>query len=395
MLNRDNLSKLIDEYNNVKTQINSFDKVQLDEIIDLSEWLQNLINESIRIKKLSSSKDSDIRHLIKMNKKKEKQLRDIYHYEATVNDELGKGAIPNDISKRLLDIVKPLKIDKFDDVNSKFNYFKVLFKYKKTFDDNKDKLVKEKELIETEIKHNKQLVKDLKALDNYVINDEQVQLYSTRLIELNKLKVLRSKYVQSLVSLPITNLIEQIINNSLIDYGFPNKNEQELDVIRSFFKEEKYFSKMKVNDVRAMSGFSDDKIRHIYPELSKYKRIILSNMYWFDKISNLQNTEFVLFIDCDEKLINYYVDNIQGAKNVLDMINQDKGQMIDCKRMYELDIKYKGEMDRLSKYSVINLEKEIIDYTINLELINNKDNKNVNNDGNALITKLKSFFKFG
>ena len=200
MLDKNELLKLKEEHSTAKKSIGLFNKEQLDEIVELSEWLQNLITETEKMNKLSSTTDKNMHHMIKLHKKKEKLGKEKHIFEATVSNEMKKKALPIDIGKRMIDIIQLLKSNKIDSIGSKFNYFTELLKSKQVYYTNEETLTKERILIEREVDKSNKLLKDIDTLKSTTININKVNSHKEYLTELEKLEILRTKYIKFLLS---------------------------------------------------------------------------------------------------------------------------------------------------------------------------------------------------
>lgn len=255
-------------------------------------------------------------------------------------------------------------------------------------------------------------------------------MYKEHLSRLNKLDSLKKQYIGSLLSLNIAGLIEKIKKDSLINlvnYGFPEIDENKIDRLFSVFKEDKFFSSKNISDICEMFEYSDDKIAHIYPEVSKFKRIVLANRVWFDKVNKLKNSNFAVlnektdFSEINGNLKNlkqFYLDQIPESREIIENIEEQKGNISKYREEYEKNKRYETEKKKLSSYSKSELEKQIVKYKHMLKLLElekieekNKEkhtektidstqntNKNsINNDEEkkekkGIFNKLKSFF---
>jgi len=418
MRNEEELLKLKEEYDKTRKEIDSFG--QIDKIIELSLWLKALIEESEKLKKqLENIQNKSIRYKIKFKKKPAKLYKEECIFEATISNEMKNQSLSLGVGRRMLSIIELLKRNKIDSIGSRFDYFENIIKINGVYKKNREELQKEKSNLERELNKSNNLLKDIGNLNSIEVDDEKVNLYKNYLSRLNKLDSLRKQYIKSLLSLNIAELIEKVKKDSLITYGFPNIDENKLEMLYTAFKEDNFFLSKDISAICKMFEYSDDRIAHIYPEVSKFKRIILANRVWFDKIYKLKNSNFAAFNEKAgtlEKLKPFYLNQIPESKEIIEGIEKQKDNIKIYKTEYEKSIKYESEIKKLSDYSKSELEKQVVKYkrmlkmlglgekqkhterTINnTDIKENTDRDSMDKDGEkkekkGIFNRLKSFF---
>jgi len=381
MLKEKELLKLKEDYLNSKKEIDSFGAEQFDTVIKLSLELQDLISELEKLKKQQEAINTkSIHYKIKVGKKSAKLYKKMNMLEYALNYEIENENIPPEPGKKMIEIVKLLKANRIQLVPDVFSYFERLLSLNELYIKSKEELSRQRIIVERELNRIERLIKDLEVLNNTVIDEEKLNGYKEYQSDLKRLDSLRLKYLTSLLSLTISELIKKIKEESLLEYGFPAIDDKTLNQLQEFFCQDKFFSGMNITKICEMLGYTKEKIKHIYPQVSEYKRVILPNQSWFEKVSNIKKSNFIVF-NLDDKIKQFYSENIPNAKEVIDKIKTYEDKIPEFESEYVKNKWYQSEKERLSGYSKKDLENQLLFYKHLMSMLvleagnNRKDHK--------------------
>ncbi|MCC7569781.1 hypothetical protein KO465_00360 [Candidatus Micrarchaeota archaeon] len=400
MLDEKNIISLKKDYVNIKSKVDEIGAESLDAIVEASLWLKNILNESESLKKMSEPQNiKDLGQKIKLHKRSKKLQKEIHIFKATISNEMKKQTIPSDIGNRLLETVRLIK-NKKNEALSEFEYFESFISLQEKSKRYPDEIETLKSKIDWEINKTKKLIHEINNLNTITINNENVEKYKFYLASIEKLFKLRKKYISSLLQLNMAELINKIKTDSLNEYGLPilewSNDENNFDTLYIFFKTDSFFSNIDIFKLSEMFDYTDERLAHIYPEVLNFKKIILTNQLWFERIKNLEETSFIKISDktLSKELFDFYKKHVNGAEEIIIEFERNLNNISIWKKEYEKNVEYENDKKRLSNYSLPVLEKELQHYIHLKEIIDseNLDFIDVPSDV-GIITKLRSFFK--
>ncbi|MCD6279501.1 hypothetical protein J7J26_01890 [Candidatus Micrarchaeota archaeon] len=353
---------------------------QFKRVIELILWLQDIIKEHDRLKKqMENINNKSMRYKVKMRRRPVKFAKEMDYFEAKVRQEMKNNCIPNSIGKKMLAMIKLIRSDKPEYFDSMLDYFNGLLRLNNEYENAVKELERQVEACKKELRRLNIVIKEKRALNKINIDMNKIKVYKEYLSELDILERLRIEYIEPLISLPINELISLVKKDSLFEFGFPKIDEHELGKLKEFFSEYKFFADKKVSDIVDMFSYSDAKLSHLYPEISSFKKKILVNRLWFERVSRLDKSDFLRFDLNDkqgfnQKLISFYKKNVPNASSIIDKIKIPYKTINEYKKIYEEYERYKREEERLKGYSEEEINDKIYHLTQLIKTLEFKDN---------------------
>lgn len=389
MYTKKELIQLKQNYYDTLSEINELGKEQFKDILELIEWLEDLMEKTERLKKQEEAPNQDLRQKMKLGRKMQKAYKYDTSFEATIIHAINEGKLSNEIGERFKEMATLLKKRKISEMKHKFKYFENLIKLNKKYQKYTTEIEEIKSDLETKINKIENILTDLKWLNK--LDTKKFELIENHLKDLNKLKDIRLQYISSLLDLKLSDLLIKIKEENLFDYDFPHISQDKLDELEELFKNDKFFSNMKIYDLVKYFDYSDQKLSHVYPEISKFKKLILRERVWFDKISHLDQTKFLMWKKeepLNNKLKEFY-EKLPNSKDILKSLEVYEKELPGFKEKYKEYEEYKIKLEELSEYSKDKLEKELQTYKELLDTLNSEVKEVKKSEG--FFDKLKGF----
>ncbi|MCX6774325.1 MAG: hypothetical protein NTY68_05015 [Candidatus Micrarchaeota archaeon] len=228
-------------------------------------------------------------------------------------------------------------------------------------------------------------------LEKERIDMEKVRRHEEFLKNIETLKAMRSEYIQSLLSKPVADLLGETEGHPLREYydGFQDKGE--MAELMQFLSDYPVFGKCNAGQICEFFGCSEKKLSHVCPETSRFKKVVMGNRSLFETVGSLEQTSFLAVDDNNEKALDFYARNVNGAKDVVEKIRQLKLEKNSDREEYEKSIQMEKRREELGKYSKTDLEKELKTIGNLLELLHSKIPEEKQEETNqGLIYKIKS-----
>ncbi|MCC7552484.1 hypothetical protein KO317_02350 [Candidatus Micrarchaeota archaeon] len=386
MYKKQDLLNLKNQYSRTLEEINEFGEEQFKDILELTKWLEELIEKTERIKKQEEISNQDLRQKFKLGRKLQRAYKTDLSFEATILNAMEEGKISSNIGEKFKEIIELLKKRKIEEVKNKFKYFEEIENLNKKYLTLGQQLKNEKIDLETRINKITLLLNNLIELEN--INIEHIKLVEKYLDNINKLEEIRKEYIYSLMNLKIKDLIKKIQSEDLFKFDFPFIKLDTLQELENLFNKDTFFSNMDLQELYKYFDYSDQKLAYVYPEVSKFNRVIRKERVWFDKIFNLDKTNF-LNLKKNEKMSNDLIEFFKSIECSKEIINEIilYGDSIYSFNEYETYIIKKEE---LKEYSKNKLEQELVGCQELLSLLNKMESKQKQE---GFLQKLKLFFK--
>ncbi len=392
MYKKQDLLNLKSQYSQTLEEINEFGEEQFKDILELTEWLEELIEKTERLKKQEEASNQDLRQKFKLGRKLQRAYKTDLSFEATVIQAIEDNKIPEYIGDKFKEIAKLLKKRKIEAVKNEFEYFENLVKLNKKYQKIKEEIGIIKSDLNTKINKTENILKNLQELQT---SDKNKYILIEKYLEnLEKLENIRKEYISSLLNLKLIDLFSKIKQDKLFEFNFPPISYDKLEDLIVLFQKDKFFQNMKITDLIKYFDYSDQKLSHVYPELSKFKKLILKERVWFDQISHLDQTNFLKWKK-EEKLsdeLKQFYKQIPSAKQVLKEIEEYEKELPKFKQQYREYQEYKLKLKELEEYSKKDLEEELKKYNDLLETLTKKQEIPIQKD-KGLFEKLKGFFE--
>ena len=360
MLSAEEILKLKREHHSLEKRIEKIEKNQRSTIVKLSEQLKKLMTdiESVR-EKGKNMWNPDRNELIKISRKGAGLYKELDYFEIGVASEFEKGNISEDAGKRFMLVGKLIKHNKMDNAKKEFEYFEEIIELSKRYERTEEEMKEEDRILKREQLRIEKILADLSELEKETIDSEKVCRYGVLLKDLEKLEKIRGTYIHSLISEPVVELLRDIEKYSLKDYyqSFPGK--EEMAELNEFFSEYPAFGKCNANQLCEFFGYSEKKLSHVCPETSRFRRLLVGNKNLFETICSLGKTTFLAVDDENEKIMDFYAERIEGAKEVVERIRELRKEKYSYREEYEKMKRIEKIKEEFSGYSKKELEAEL------------------------------------
>lgn len=392
------LSQLKEKHYALEERIREIGKDQFQTSVTLSQELAELIGEiestqereKIPSNQVLSAKIKIMKYGIKLSKR-------LKYFEEVVVIQFDKGNITKEFGRSLISVTKQIKNNKMLLAKSQLEQFQEVIELNREYEVSKEELEAESRALKKEQYHIKELLAELSWLESQSVDLEKARKHEDLLEKLRELEKIRATYLHSLISEPISALLEDAYSLKEHFPIFPA--EAEMAEIRSFFSEYPAIGRYGVGQICELLTFSEKKLLHICPETSKFKKIILGNKKLFDGLHNIEQSGFLAVGNGNEKMMDFYAGRVEGAQPIIEQIRLLKKENPACKSEYEKKKQIEKKKSTLSNYSKGGLEEELKEANSRLEFLHSepgqgRENKEENNEEKGgLLSKISSFFK--
>ena len=396
MLSEEEILQLRQEYHESEKRMEKIGKKQFSAVVELSEWLGELIDSIEQIQeKEKGMKNAAVIPKIKMARKGIKLSKGVKSFEWVLANALKEGDISGDMEEKFTAILKLIKNNKIFLAKREFEYFAGIVDLSRKHAEAKEELEKKDGALRREQSRIRKLLEEMEELEKETVDPGKVQVYEEYLKNLEKLEEFRKRYLHSLISKPVAELLEDMEKHSLENYSFPPLRKEKMEELKDFFSENPKLGEYGVGQFCELFNYSEKKLMHICPEISKFRRIVLSDREWFETIHNLDRTTFLAVDDGNEKVMDFYAEKIDGASGIVGKIMQLGKEKNSCREEYEKNRRIGERKKDLSKYSKNKLEGELKETGCLLEVLHSKpeEEEKEREEEQGLLSKIGSFFK--
>ena len=330
---------------------------------------------------------------IKLAKKGMRLGKGINHFEIEVVGEFESHNISEEVGKRFVYIVKLIRENKMQDAKEELKYFEEIVILSKEYEKTEEEMREKDQILKKEQFRIERILEELAGLEKETIDLEKVRRHEQLLKNLEKLKGLRTVYIHSLLSKPVVELLEEAERHSLKEYyeEFPEKNE--MAQLRQFFSDYPEFGKYNAEQICEFFECSEKKLSHVCPETSRFKKIVLGNRNLFETVGSLEQTAFLAVDDEDEKAMEFYVRNVEGAHETVEQIRQLKKEKNSDREEYEKNRRIEKRKEEFAGYSKIALEGELKTIQNLLELLHSEVPEENTEERHGLLSEINVFIK--
>lgn len=390
MLSKEEMSKFKKIHHSLEKNIGKIEEKQCFAIVTLSEQLKELIDniESTQERERGLW-NPDISTKIKIAKKGFRLSKKLNYFEAAVAKEFENGNISQDIGKKFMSITNLIKTNKMPLAKQEFSYFWDIVELSRKYESSKEEMKKKHHELVKNQNRIKKLLAELLWLEEQTVDLEKAHAYEELLKNLEKLEKIRIAFLSSLASKPVDELLENPDCMMSCFTVFPS--EEEIANLRNFFSEHPELGKYKASQICEMFDFSEKKISHICSDPSQFKKIILGNREWFETLNGLAKTDILSVNDADDKVMDFYAENMEGADGIVAKIKLLRKEKVSCREQYEKKEEIEEKRKELSKYSKNNLEAELRETDSLIELLHSAPEEE--KEKPDLFSKLTSFFR--
>ena len=398
MLSREEVLQLKQEHHESKKRMDALGEKNPSVIIELSEWLWELL-EGIEHTQEKGKKmeNASIVPKMKLMRKGAKLSKGVRHFEAELVTVFDKGEISEAMAKKFVSILKLLKANKMHNAWEEFRYFQDILSSSRKLEQAKQRLEEEDAALRGEEARIKSLLAEIAGLEKEAFDSAKAQAYAQYLENMEKLKALREEYLRSLLSKPVPELLAEAEKLSLENYSFPSLKKETMVELKNFLSENPDLSKYNAAQLCELLDYSEGKLRHICPETSKFKRVVLGNRAWLESVHALASTQFLVIDEGNAKAMEFYSESVPGAKDLAAQVVSFSNEKDSCREEYEKSRKLEERRKELSKYPKDSMEEKLGEVKQLLELLHSEEaepestQEEVPKEG--FFSKLGSFFK--
>ena len=401
MADEEEILRLKKTYSEYERKIEEIGRKQTSTLIELSEWLGKLIeNIESTQERGKELENAAVSPRIKLMKKSIKLSKELKNFEVRVVKAFDEGNLSEANGKKFATIVKSIGMNKISLAKEEFGYFEEIIELNRRYETTREELEKKDGMFRREKIKVGKLLEEIKSLEKEVVISEKVQKYENFLNNLEQLEKSRRRYLSTLISESVLELFNNMEKNSLGEYSFPSLGTEETESLRAFLSENPRLEKYTAGQFCELFNSSEKKLMHICP-VPEFRQTVLANREWFETICNLERTEFLAVDDENEKVMNFYAENVDGAGKIVEQIMQLRNEKISCKKEYEKNSRIEERKKELSKYSKTELENELKEIEHLFEILHSKPGekkeagreKPENKETSGLFSRISSFFK--
>lgn len=390
---REELLRLKQEYSESKRHMDGLGEKSPSTVIELSEWLGELM-EGIEHAKAKGEKmeAAPIIPKMKLMRKSAKLSRGVRHFEAELVSAFDRGDISEGMARRFASVLKQIKSNKLRNAKSEFRYFEELLKHSSRMGRAGQRIEEERSALHKEQARMKGTLEEMGSLEKESFDSAKAQAYGRYLENMEKLKALREEYLHSLSSRPVLEMLAEAERLSLDGHSFPPIGEEEGQELRKFISENPELVGFNAARFCELCDYSEEKLRHICPEVSRFKKVVAGSRGWLESVRNLHSTRFIEVDGRSPKVLEFYAKNVEGAKEAAESVIAFAGEQGACREEHEKARRLKERRKELSKYSREGLEAELAGIRELLELL---DSEVVQDEGpkEDFLSKISSFFR--
>ena len=309
---------------------------------------------------------------IKLARKGIYLVKEIAGFDARVESEFKSGKISEDNARKFSSIIKLVRINKLYEAREELNYFKEMTDLEKKYETTKDEIAGTEKNLKTEQLKIESMLKSMEEFEKETINQKKAGRYEELLKRMEELKKLRTRYISSLLLKSVTELIEEFSKPPLGEYQDILPETQNLTELKSFFSEYPALGKCTALQLCEYMNCSEKKLAHVCPEVSRFKKIVLEKRKMFETLASLEKTDFLAVDDDDEKAMNFYYENVDGASEIVKRIFELKKEKASDNEEYEKKARMEKRGKELEKYSKTALENQLRKSKSLLELLHSE-----------------------
>lgn len=374
------LEKRLEEFGNQRSTI-----VRLSE--ELRELMQNIESTQEKAKNLWNPAAST---RMKMAKREIKLFKDLNYFDAELARELEKGNVSKDIVKKFVSVIVLIRQGKIPPAKKEFGFFEEIIEASREFEMAKEELEKKDRNLQREQHKIQKLLSDMSDLEKEKVDMGKVRSYEELLENLEALNKLREEHLRSFGSKPLAELLIDVGEHPQKDQmpGFPGTDG--IRELKDFFSAYPALGASNAAEVCELFTHSEKKLSHICPETSKFRRIVSSRRKWFEALKSLSHTSFLAVDEDNDEAIDFFAQNVDGAKKIIERIRILRKEKKSCKEEFEKNKRKEERKRELSGYSREKLENELEDANSLLALLHSEQEEKEAEHG--LISRIKSFF---
>ncbi len=285
--------------------------------------------------------------------------KELGHFEEEVAAEFEKGNVPKEEGKRFIQAVKFIKLNKMPAAKNEFAYFEELMETEGRYEKAKEELEEKDASLKRERIKIEKVMAEVSELERTPVDAGKARRYAELMESLDKLKAIREDYIDSLLSMPVVELLKEIGKHSPENYFSEFPGKEEMAGLAKFFIDYPEIGRWDAKQLCESFGFSEKKLSHVCPETSRFKKAVLGSRSFFETLSALKQTPFLAVDDKDESILAFYEKNIGSAKAVVERIRELRKDKLSDKEEYEKSLRIDKRKAELSRYPKADMEAEL------------------------------------
>ncbi|MBU0591125.1 hypothetical protein KKF81_05515 [Candidatus Micrarchaeota archaeon] len=314
-------------------------------------------------------------------------------FEANTVNEFTNHNLSEDIGKRFMSIAKLVRDNQMQVAKTELVYFEEISVLDQEYKEMGEEIKRKDTVLKREQLRIEKILEEFAWLEKESVNPEKVRRYDTLLKNIEKLKLLRKAYVQSMLSKPLVELLAGTEGRFLGNHYKIFQENDELTQLKQFFSDYPVFGKCNAIQIREFFGYSEKKLSHVCPETSRFKKLILGNQDMFETVGSLEHTSFMAVDEMNNESLDFYAGNVGGAKEIVIQIRQLKKEKNSDREEYEKSKIVEKRREALAGYSKTNLEAELASVLHLLELLHSDNSEGNIDETPGLFSGISAFIK--
>lgn len=263
-------------------------------MIELCADLTDIIEDITEI----SGKRGKIEHAafatkVKFSRKIRRKAKDLGRFEEAIVREFDSGSLPLAHGKKMAEIVKLLKSNNSEKAAQEAQEFYELLEIDAKLKLNAESLLKKTAQLERERRDITAKLSDIEWLESQSApNLEKIERQNEKAQLLGQLSEMRLKYLSSLASTPLPELIRKAKAEELELLGFPEISEKDAAQLSNFLQKAGLESKTAAQ-LAELSDSSQEKLRHVLPDFEGFRRFVASRREYLGQVASLPSSGFL------------------------------------------------------------------------------------------------------
>lgn len=396
MISMDEMAPLKRKHRELEIRMEKIGKKQCSSIVALSKSLEGLMDDIEATREREKQpRNQAITAKIKVVKCGIRLSKKLKYFEEEVVREFDRGNLAEETGRKFISVTKLIKRDKMPDAKAEFGYFQEIAKLVREYESSTREIGEAERAIKAEQRRIKTLLGEMSWVERQRVNPEKVRRHEELLRALEGLEKLRKQYLHSLSSKPVALLLGDA--GPLREHipVFPEKGG--MAELRDFFSEYPALGAYNAHGICGLFAFSEKKISHLCPEVSRFKKTVLGNKKCFEALRSLGQSGFLAIANGDGNMLDFYSRNVPGAeKLVVQAKLLGKGETSSAEE-YGKSRKIREKKKQLSAYSRRELEAGLEKADSLLEFLNSPPEAEAKEEPvkerEGLLSQISSFFR--
>ncbi len=358
---------------NLEQRLEKIEKSQRAAVVRLSGQLGEIIEGIASAQeKEKSMPNATFSKRVRLAKKGMLLGKELSHFEIEVVSEFDKHNISEESGKKLISITKLIRDNNMQAAKERLKYFEEIAALSKEYETIEGEIEKKDRLLKREQLRIEKILEEMAWLEKETIDMEKVRRHEELLKNLEKLKGLRAAHMRSLISKPVAELLGEAELQPLKGQYAVFREKEDIAQLRQFFSDYPVFGKCNASQICESFEWSEKRLSHVCPETSRFKKVVLGNRNLFETLGALEHTEFLAVDIENEKVLDFYARDVEGAREAIERIRQLKKGGNSDREEYEKSRRMEGRREELAGYSRTALDAELKNIRSLLEILHSE-----------------------